>query len=86
MSIAETVAGTLLDRLSDKALLQTDSFIDGQWLSAESRFDISNPADNTIIASVSDVGSTGAAQAVQAATRARLTASLGSALRLSIAS
>ncbi len=70
MSIAETVAGTLLDRLSDKALLQTDSFIDGQWLSAESRFDISNPADNTIIASVSDVGSTGAAQAVQAATRA----------------
>ncbi|MBR9825589.1 MAG: NAD-dependent succinate-semialdehyde dehydrogenase [Alphaproteobacteria bacterium] len=70
MTIAERISDSLIDRLSDKTLLQTDSFVDGAWMSGERRFDVSNPADNSVIASVGDVGEAGAHQAVAAAARA----------------
>jgi len=70
MSIAERVSESLVARLNDKSLLQTDSFIDGEWVSGASRTDITNPANNEIIAAVADVGDAGARQAVAAAARA----------------
>lgn len=70
MSIADRVSETLIERLADKSLLQTGSFVDGEWITGKDRFDISNPADNSVIADVADVGEAGARQAIAAAARA----------------
>lgn len=61
---------SVTDRLSDKSLFRTDSFIDGQWVKGEGADDIINPANNEVIATIGDVGEAGARQAVAAATRA----------------
>lgn len=60
----------LIDRLSDKSLLQTGSYIDGAWVQGDGAFAVTNPADRSVLAEVSDVGRDGALKAVDAAERA----------------
>lgn len=57
----------LKSRLSDASLLKTDSYVDGRWVSGETAFAVTNPADRQQIAEVADVGETGARKAVAAA-------------------
>ena len=58
--------------LSDPGLLQTQAFINGQWVDASdgAMLDITNPATGEVIASVAKVGATETAAAVQAASEA----------------
>ena len=60
----------LNDRLNDPSLLKTDSYIGGQWVSAETGFEVTSPNDRSILASVGDVGAAGARQAIDAAAEA----------------
>ncbi|WP_375284468.1 NAD-dependent succinate-semialdehyde dehydrogenase [Marinicauda pacifica] len=57
----------LKQRLSDPGLFRTESYVDGKWVSGETRFEVSNPANREIIAEVCDVGEAGARKAVAAA-------------------
>ncbi len=57
----------LKDRLNDPSLLKTDSYVDGAWMGGEASFEVTNPADRSVLAEVADVGEKGARQAVQAA-------------------
>ena len=41
-------------QLANPALLRTDSFIAGQWQSAETRFAVLNPATEQVIAQVAE--------------------------------
>ena len=63
------------EQLSDPGLLQTQAFIDGQWVDAldGAMLDIINPATGEVIASVARVGATETASAIQAAARAMKT-------------
>ena len=60
------------EQLSDPRLLQTQAFINGQWVDANdgAMLDITNPATGEVIASVAKVGATETAAAVQAASEA----------------
>ena len=60
------------EQLSDPGLLQTQAFINGQWVDAidGAMLDITNPATGEVIASVAKVGATETAAAVQAASEA----------------
>ena len=60
------------EQLSDPGLLQTQAFINGQWVDASdgAMLDITNPATGEVIASVAKVGATETAAAVQAASEA----------------
>ena len=55
--------------LKDPSLLRTDSYIDGAWVKADSGmvFDVDNPADGTIVASVPDCGAAETRRAIEAA-------------------
>ncbi|MBU2894893.1 NAD-dependent succinate-semialdehyde dehydrogenase [Colwellia sp. D2M02] len=44
----------LLSLLQDKALLKTQSYINGQWHKNDDSFQVMNPATNTVIAQVND--------------------------------
>ena len=63
------------EQLSDPGLLQTQAFINGQWVDAldGAMLDIINPATGEVIASVARVGATETASAIQAAARAMKT-------------
>jgi succinate-semialdehyde dehydrogenase/glutarate-semialdehyde dehydrogenase len=58
--------------LSDPTLLRTQAYIDGRWTDAESgqRFDVTNPADGSVITSVADLGVAETRAAIDAANRA----------------
>ena len=60
------------EQLSDPGLLQTQAFINGQWVDASdgAMLDITNPATGEVITSVAKVGATETAAAVQAASEA----------------
>ena len=60
----------LIDRLKDKSLLRTDSYVNGAWISGDRAFEVTNPADRSVIAEVADVGEAGARKAVDAAEQA----------------
>ena len=62
------------EQLSDPGLLQTQAFINGQWVDAidGAMLDITNPATGEVIASVAKVGATETAAAVQAASEAMI--------------
>lgn len=60
----------LTDRLKDKSLLRTDSYVNGAWTAGEDRFAVTNPADRSVLAEVADVGEAGARKAVDAADQA----------------
>lgn len=51
-------------------LFATSSYIDGQWCKDAQQFDVINPANNEVIAKVSDAGAKRAEQAVLAAKKA----------------
>ncbi|HEX7634854.1 MAG TPA: NAD-dependent succinate-semialdehyde dehydrogenase [Noviherbaspirillum sp.] len=59
-----------LPRLSDPALLRNQAYIDGAWVSADSRFDVNNPADGVTIASVPNMGADDTQRAIDAANAA----------------
>lgn len=61
---------TIADRLNDKTLFQTQSFINGQWVKGEGAVAVTNPANDELIAEIGDVGSAGARAAVAAAATA----------------
>ncbi|MGB0683201.1 MAG: NAD-dependent succinate-semialdehyde dehydrogenase [Magnetovibrionaceae bacterium] len=58
--------------LNDPELLQSRAFIDGEWLGASSgaTFEVTNPADGTVITSVPDMGASETQSAIEAADRA----------------
>ena len=57
-------------KLTDSRLLQSDAFIDGQWVAASQRFPVRNPATDDVIADVADLGEAEARRAIEAAARA----------------
>ncbi|MEM0909739.1 MAG: aldehyde dehydrogenase family protein, partial [Pseudomonadota bacterium] len=57
----------LLERLQDKGLLKTDSYIGGKWQSSTKTFSVYNPAATHQIVEVSDAESTLAIQAILSA-------------------
>ncbi|MEN0652525.1 MULTISPECIES: NAD-dependent succinate-semialdehyde dehydrogenase [Hyphobacterium] len=59
-----------LDRLKDRALFRTESYIGGRWETGDSRFTVYNPANRGALAEVHDVGAEGAKAAVAAAAEA----------------
>ena len=61
---------TVTDRLTDASLFHTDSFVGGEWVSGASRFAVTNPATNGVIAEVADIGADGARAAVAKASEA----------------
>ncbi|MHA6288317.1 NAD-dependent succinate-semialdehyde dehydrogenase [Maricaulis sp. CAU 1757] len=58
------------DRLTDPSLWRTDSFVDGEWMGAEKRFAVTNPANDAHLADIADVGAAGARTAIAAASKA----------------
>jgi succinate-semialdehyde dehydrogenase / glutarate-semialdehyde dehydrogenase len=50
-------------------LLKTDNYIDGRWVASPRRFDVTNPADGTIVAKVADAGAAETRMAIAAAER-----------------
>ena len=61
--------------ISDKALLQSKAYIDGQWVDSDdgSRYAVSNPATGEVIAEVARCGTIETRRAVEAAEKALLT-------------
>ena len=56
--------------LSDKQLLKSQAWLDGQWVDAPSRFSVTNPADGGHLVDVPNLGPKEAEQAIAAAARA----------------
>ena len=56
-----------MPKLERADLLKDRAWIDGQWRNADTHFDVTNPADGSVIATVADVGADGARDAVAAA-------------------
>ena len=48
-------------------LIKNGSFINGQWLSSDKSFEVTNPFDNNVLANVSNAGVVETAQAIKAA-------------------
>ncbi|MDG1417369.1 MAG: NAD-dependent succinate-semialdehyde dehydrogenase [Maricaulis sp.] len=61
---------TIADRLNDKTLFQTQSFINGAWVKGEGAVAVTNPSNDEVIAEIGDVGAAGARAAVDAAAAA----------------
>lgn len=59
-------------RMNDSTLLRTRAYIDGAWTEADdgARFDVLNPADGGVLASVPDMGAAEARRAIEAAAAA----------------
>lgn len=54
-------------KLNDPTLLETRSFINGEWAEADKTYDVVNPATGETVASVADFGRDGVKQAIDAA-------------------
>jgi succinate-semialdehyde dehydrogenase/glutarate-semialdehyde dehydrogenase len=61
---------TIADRLNDKTLFQTQSFINGAWVKGEGAVAVTNPSNDEVIAEIGDVGAAGTRAAVDAAAKA----------------
>jgi succinate-semialdehyde dehydrogenase/glutarate-semialdehyde dehydrogenase len=59
-----------LASLADPTLLRTDALIDGQWVAADRRFAVTDPATGAVLTEVSDHGAEAARRAIEAADRA----------------
>ncbi len=59
-------------RMNDSTLLRTRAYIDGAWTEADdgTRFDVLNPADGGVLASVPDMGAAETRRAIEAAAAA----------------
>jgi len=51
-------------------LVETEAFIDGLWIEGDATFEVTNPADGTVIANVADLGAGETRVAIEAAHRA----------------
>lgn len=56
-----------MDKLNDKSLLKTHSYINGKWMTGESKFSVVNPATNEVLIKVSNAGVPEAELAVKSA-------------------
>ena len=58
--------------LQDPSLFRTESYVNGEWINADSgmRFDVDNPADGSVIASVPNCGAMETKRAIDAANAA----------------
>jgi succinate-semialdehyde dehydrogenase/glutarate-semialdehyde dehydrogenase len=56
--------------LKDASLLKTDAYLNGQWVSSPSQFDVHDPATGRKLASVANLGAAHAEQAIAAANAA----------------
>ncbi|MBT8067752.1 MAG: aldehyde dehydrogenase family protein, partial [Gammaproteobacteria bacterium] len=61
-------------QISDKGLVKTSAYIDGQWTKADSgeTFDVLNPANGEVIASVAKCRAAETRRAIQAAEKAQI--------------
>ncbi len=59
-----------MQHLSDPDLWRTDAYINGEWVSTSARFDVLDPADRTVLASVAECDATLTNDAIAAADRA----------------
>jgi len=59
-----------MQRISDDRLIKNDSYINGDWLSSDEKFDVSNPASGEIIARVSNAGISETEYAIESAKKA----------------
>ena len=55
---------TLKGKLADPGLLATDSYVGGTWVPGSRRFDVLNPANGSVIATVTDCDRAAAAEAI----------------------
>ncbi len=58
-------------KLKDPSLLKMDGFVDGAWVATGSRFDVTNPADGSLVARVADFSREDTRRAIEAADAAR---------------
>ena len=58
-------------QLADASLLKSDAYIDGQWVAAEKRFAVTNPATGAVIAEVADADAAMARHAIEVAAKAQ---------------
>ena len=58
-------------QLADASLLKTDAYIDGQWVAAEKRFAVTNPATGAVIAEVADADGAMTRHAIEVAAKAQ---------------
>ena len=65
-----TATTSPLASLQDPTLLKTQALIDGQWVDAAGRFDVTDPATGALLAQVSNLGATETQAAIAAANRA----------------
>ena len=59
-----------LPDLQDKKLVRSQAYVNGEWINAASSFDVINPADGLVIASVPNMDAAHAQQAIAAAAAA----------------
>jgi len=59
-----------LSTLQDPTLLKTQALIDGQWVDASGRFDVTDPATGAVLAQVANLGAAQTQIAIDAANRA----------------
>ncbi len=71
--MADSADAPLRARLEDPSLLETRSFIAGEWVTADddARFPVTNPATGEVIATVPDLGLDETRRAIEAAEAAR---------------
>jgi len=62
-------AAKSMPQLNDPLLLRSEAYVDGAWCAAASdaTFEVTNPADGVVIASVPDMGAQDAQRAIDAA-------------------
>ena len=56
--------------LNDPSLLKTDALINGQWVAGDARFEVHDPSNGQLLASVANLGPVHATQAIHAANAA----------------
>lgn len=69
-----TISSSLLDRLTDKDIIPAAAYIGGEWLdasAAQKTFQVTNPSDGSVIATLPDLSAEDAARAIDAADAAR---------------
>ena len=64
-------AQALRDILKDKSLLKEKCYIDGKWVEGKTTIDVTNPVDESVIASIPKLGAAETKQAILAAQRAQ---------------
>ncbi len=64
-------AQALRDILKDAALLKEKCYIDGKWVGGKTAIDVTNPVDESVIATVPKLGADETRAAIEAAQRAQ---------------